>query len=112
MQNEVWSEIGAFLNGLRCGNVNRKTYLHFPELEEAERLRKKERVNFEVELKRLDAAQRKQVEVYLEAVQHQAFMEEERAYCQGYVDCIQLLAGLGMLNSNPDIEQIIAKVKK
>ena len=34
MQNEVWSEIGAFLNDLRCGNVNRKTYLHFPELEE------------------------------------------------------------------------------
>lgn len=38
MQNEVWSEIGAFLNDLRCGNVNRKTYLHFPELEEAEQL--------------------------------------------------------------------------
>ena len=53
-----------------------------------------------------------EVEVYLEVVQHQAFMEEERAYCQGYVDCIQLLAGLGMLNSNPNIEQIIAKVKK
>lgn len=82
MQNEVWSEIGAFLNDLRCGNVNRKTYLHFPELEEAEQLRKKEKVNFEVELKRLGAAQRKQVEVYLEVVQHQAFMEEERAYCQ------------------------------
>ena len=112
MQNEVWSEIGAFLNDLRCGNVNRKTYLHFPESEEAEQLRKKEKVNFEVELKRLGAAQRKQVEVYLEVVQHQAFMEEERAYCQGYVDCIQLLAGLGMLNSNPNIEQIIAKVKK
>lgn len=112
MQNEVWSEIGAFLNDLRCGNVNRKTYLHFSELEEAEQLRKKEKVNFEVELKRLGAAQRKQVEVYLEVVQHQAFMEEERAYCQGYVDCIQLLAGLGMLNSNPNIEQIIAKVKK
>ena len=43
MQNEVWSEIGAFLNDLRCGNVNRKTYLHFPELEEAEQLRKKEK---------------------------------------------------------------------
>ena len=112
MQNEVWSEIAALLNALRCGKVNRKTYLHFPELEEAEQLRKKEKVNFEVELKRLGAAQRKQVEVYLEVVQHQAFMEEERAYCQGYVDCIQLLARLGMLNSNPNIEQIIARVKK
>ncbi|MDO5425138.1 MAG: hypothetical protein Q4F41_15550 [Eubacteriales bacterium] len=112
MRNEVWSEIGAFLNNLRCGNVDRKTYLHFPELEEAERLRKSEKVNFEAELKKLDASQRKQIEAYLETVQHQAFMEEERAYCQGYVDCIQLLAGLGMLNGNPDIDQVITKMKK
>ena len=112
MRNEVWSEIGAFLNNLRCGDVERKTYLHFPELDEAERLRKAEKVNFDAELKKLDARQRKQIEAYLEAVQHQAFMEEERAYCQGYVDCIQLLAGLGMLNANPDIDQVIAKMKK
>lgn len=112
MRNEVWSEIGAFLNNLRCGDVERKTYLHFPELEEAERLKKAGKVNFEAELKKMDASQRKQIEAYLEAVQHQAFMEEERAYCQGYVDCIQLLAGLGMLNGNPDIDQVIAKMKK
>lgn len=36
MENEVWSEISAFLNNLRCGDVSRKSYLHFPELEEAE----------------------------------------------------------------------------
>ena len=35
MENEVWSEISAFLNNLRCGDVSRKSYLHFPELEEA-----------------------------------------------------------------------------
>ena len=37
MENEVWSEISAFLNNLRCGDVSRKSYLHFPELEEAEK---------------------------------------------------------------------------
>ena len=29
MQNEVWSEIGAVLNDLRCGNVNRKRIFIF-----------------------------------------------------------------------------------
>ena len=38
MENEVWSEISAFLNNLRCGDVSRKSYLHFPELEEAEKI--------------------------------------------------------------------------
>lgn len=40
MENEVWSEISAFLNNLRCGDVSRKSYLHFPELEEADKIRK------------------------------------------------------------------------
>lgn len=112
MQNEVWSEIGAFLNNLRCGDVNRKTYLHFEELAEAEKNGKEERVEFETEMQKLDFNQRKQIENYLETVQHRAFLEEERAYCQGYVDCIQLLSGLGVLNRNPDIEKIIEKIKE
>ena len=61
---------------------------------------------------KLNAEQRQQIENYLEAVQHLAFMEEERAYCQGYVDCIQLLGGLGILNSNPEIEMMVSKMKK
>lgn len=112
MKNEVWSEIGAFLNDLRCGNVGRKSYLHFAELEEAERTKKAEKANFLIEMEKLDANQRQQIEDYFEIVQHQAFLEEERAYCQGYVDCIQLLAGLGMLNSNPDIEKVIDKLNR
>ena len=47
MENEVWSEISAFLNNLRCGDVSRKSYLHFPELEEAEKIRKVKKANFE-----------------------------------------------------------------
>lgn len=112
MKNEIWSEISTFLNNLRCGDVSRKTYLHFLELEEAEKIKKAKKADFEMEMGKLDVEQRQQIENYFEAVQHLAFMEEERAYCQGYVDCIQLLGGLGMLNSNPDIEMIVSKMKK
>ena len=73
---------------------------------------KGKKANFETEMGKLNAEQRQQIENYLEAVQHLAFMEEERAYCQGYVDCIQLLGGLGVLNSNPDIEMLLSKMKK
>ncbi len=37
MQNKVWSEIGTFLNGLRCGKVKRESYIQLPELAEAEK---------------------------------------------------------------------------
>lgn len=46
MENEVWSEISAFLNNLRCGDVSRKSYLHFPELEEAEKDQKGKKSKF------------------------------------------------------------------
>ena len=55
MENEVWSEISAFLNNLRCGDVSRKSYLHFPELEEAEKIRKVKKANFETEMRKLNA---------------------------------------------------------
>ena len=58
MENEVWSEISAFLNNLRCGDVSRKSYLHFPELEEAEKIRKVKKANFETEMRKLNAEQR------------------------------------------------------
>lgn len=83
MENEVWSEISAFLNNLRCGDVSRKSYLHFPELEEADKIRKVKKANFETEMRKLNAEQRQQIENYLEAVQHLAFMEEERACHDG-----------------------------
>ena len=75
-------------------------------------IKKVKKANFETEMRKLNAEQRQQIENYLEAVQHLAFMEEERAYCQGYVDCIQLLGGLGVLNSNPEIEMMVSKMKK
>lgn len=34
---------------------------------------------------------------YGEILEEEAFVSEQRAYCQGYVDCIQLLAGFRTL---------------
>ena len=43
--------------------------------------------------------------------EEEAFVSEQRAYCQGYVDCIQLLAGLGLLKKSTDMEKIISEMK-
>lgn len=47
---------------------------------------KGKKANFETEMRKLNAEQRQQIENYLEAVQHLAFVEEERA-CG---DCVPL----------------------
>lgn len=112
MQNEVWEQIGDFLNSLRCENVERKSYIQFLELREADKLKKEAQKKYITAVDKLQVDQRKNIEVYVEALQHKAFMAEEQAYCQGYVDCIQLLAGVGLLEKNPEIEKIIEKIKK
>jgi len=48
---------------------------------------------------------------YGEILEEEAFVSEQRAYCQGYVDCIQLLAGLGLLKKSTDMEKIISEMK-
>lgn len=110
MGNEVWNEIGVFLNNLRCGNVKRESHVRFPELQEAEQEKRKAQEHFLKVFNILEYKQKQAIENYLEAVKHQAFMEEEQAYCQGYADCIQLLAGVGLLKSTPYINEIINKI--
>lgn len=112
MQNEVWEQVGNFLNSLRCENVGRKSYIQFSELKEADKLKKEAQEQYVIVVNKLQTDQRKSIEAYVEALQHQAFITEEQAYCQGYVDCIQLLAGVGLLENNPEIEKIVEKLKK
>ena len=112
MQNEVWEQVGNFLNGLRCENVGRKSYVQFSELKEADKLKKEAQEQYVIVVNKLQTDQRKSIEAYVEALKHQAFITEEQAYCQDYVDCIQLLAGVGLLENNPEIEKIVEKLKK
>lgn len=112
MQNEVWEQVGNFLNSLRCENVGRKSYVQFSELKEADKLKKEAQEQYVIVVNKLQTDQRKSIEAYVEALKHQAFITEEQAYCQDYVDCIQLLAGVGLLENNPEIEKIVEKLKK
>ena len=111
MRNEVWSEIGTFLNGLRCGNVKRESYIQLSEVAEAEEQKKEAQKIFLKAMDSMETSKRKSIEDYMEKLKHLAFVEEEQAYCQGYVDCIQLLAGLGVLIDSPDIKKLLEKIK-
>lgn len=112
MQNEVWNEIGIFLNQLRCENINRKSCVHLPEAEEAEQLKRKTQKEYEQVMIKMGEQQKLLIENYVDALQQRAFVSEKQAYCQGYVDCIQLLAGMGMLPCDPEIKGLINTIQK
>lgn len=112
MQNEVWNEIGMFLNQLRCENINRISCVHLPEAEEAEQIKRRTQKEYERVRSKMGEQQKLLIENYVDALQQRAFVSEKQAYCQGYVDCIQLLAGMGMLPCNPEIKEFINTIQK
>ena len=67
--------------------------------------------NSHFDLYYLYSSTREKLKQYGEILEEEAFVSEQRAYCQGYVDCIQLLAGLGLLKKSTDMEKIISEMK-
>ena len=111
MENDIWNEISSFLNQLRCENINRESYIYFQELANIQLKKKMEKEKVNKLLDHISNEVREKLKQYGEILEEEAFASEQRAYCQGYVDCIQLLAGLGLLKKSTDMEKIISKMK-
>ena len=111
MKNDIWDEISSFLNGLRCEKINRESYIYFQELANIQLKKKMKKENVIKIINHMNAEDKRKFKQYEEILEEEAFTSELRAYCQGYVDCIQLLAGLGILKQSPDIEKIINGMK-
>ena len=41
-----------------------------------------------------------------------SYLQEQKSYLQGYVDCIYLLSGLGLLNKDGFVDKFIEELKK
>lgn len=111
MENDIWNEISSFLNQLRCENINRESYIYFQELANIQLKKKMEKEKVNKLLDHISNEDREKLKQYREILEEEAFVSEQRAYCQGYVDCIQLLAGLGLLKKSTDMEKIISEMK-
>lgn len=105
MENDIWNEISSFLNQLRCENINRESYIYFQELANIQLKKKMEKEKVNKLLDHISYEDREKLKQYGEILEEEAFVSEQRAYCQGYVDCIQLLAGLGLLKKSTDLKQ-------
>ena len=40
-----------------------------------------------------------------------SFEEQQEAYCQGIIDTLQILSGMGLLPINEDIQKLIEKMQ-
>lgn len=89
MENDIWNEISSFLNQLRCENINRESYIYFQELANIQLKKKMEKEKVNKLLDHISYEDREKLKQYGEILEEEAFVSEQRAYCQGYVDCMK-----------------------
>ena len=112
MQNRIWEPVGQFLNRLRCEDVTRDTAVKVPgykeTLEEMERIREK----CEAAVQHLPQEQRQLLLEWMAKLEDMNSLEGQKAYCQGYVDCILLLSGMGLLRQDLSTEELMKWIRQ
>lgn len=100
MQNGIWEQVGQFLNRLRCENVTRDTFVEVPRYQEVQHETEELHERCEIMLQKLSQEQQQLFLDWMEKVEDMNSLEGQKAYCQGYVDCILLLSGMGLLRQD------------
>ena len=107
MQNEIWEQVGQFLNRLRCENVTRNTAVEIPGYKEMQDELEKLREKSEIMIQQLPQEDKQMLMEWMAKLEDMNSLEGQKAYCQGYVDCILLLSGMGLLRQNLTQKELI-----
>lgn len=112
MQNKIWEQVGQFLNRLRCENVTRDTAVEVPGYkytqDELERLREKSGTV----IRQLPQEEQQMILDWMAKLEDMNSLEGQKAYCQGYVDCILLLSGMGLLRQDLSMEELMKWIRQ
>lgn len=100
MQNKVWEQVSQFLNRLRCENINRSTSVEIPGYKQEAVALELLREKCEILISQFSDEQQHLLLKWTETLENMNSLEGQRAYCQGYVDCILLLNGMGLFRQN------------
>lgn len=112
MENEVWEKIAQFLNQLRGEQLSRASSVRMPELTEKQRQVEKLTEECMAVLESISEADRQLLIKWQEQAEKVSYLQEKKSYLQGYVDCIYLLSGLGLLKKDEFVDKFVEEVKK
>ena len=97
MENQIWEKVALFLKELRCEDIKRSSIIHLDSCRNEKEYLKELKKVYDKEIVNLPKEQKKNIFDYMEQLQVVSFEEQQEAYCQGIMDCVQILVGLGLL---------------
>ena len=111
MENQVWKKIASFLKELRCEDIKRNSIIHLDSSQHEKECLETLKETYDREVASLLEAQQKIIADYMEQVQVVSFEEQQEAYCQGIIDCVQILSGMGLIETDGKLMQVIEKLR-
>lgn len=112
MSEEIWERINQFLMELRCENTSRSSKCTTKEVQSAEREQKEIKNFFEVCMEKMEESDRRVIEKYVESMDNLAVAQCQQSYLQGYIDCVLLLSGVGILAPDKSVTEIVKRIKE
>lgn len=110
--NEVFEKLSDVFEELRSEADEREYSIQTEEAKKADKELKKENREYEKFLSDLFTEQRNFLENYMDIVNHAHFQEQQRAYYQGIVDTVQILAGLGIVKESVKVKELLNTIMK
>lgn len=112
MQNKVWEQVCQFLNRLRCENVTRDTAVEIPGYKETQEEMEELYKKCETVMQQIPQEQWQLLLEWMAKLEDMNSLEGQKAYCQGYVDCVFLLSGMGLLRQDMSMEEFMKWIRQ
>ena len=112
-QNEwsIWKIIWCF-EELRSDAGEREYSIQTEEAKKADKELKKKTGNMKNSYLTFLQSREIFLENYMDIVDHAHFQEQQRAYYQGIVDAVQILAGLGIVKESVKVKELLNTIMK
>ena len=110
--NMIWDKVAGFMQQLRCENLSQKTMVQMPEQKKAKSELERVQIIGEEQMNHMEETERRIIREWIERLENNASLEAQQAYCQGYVDCIFLLSGMGIIEKGNAVDEILDHMKK
>lgn len=109
--NEVYEAVAAILKEMKCDSKKEKYMLNSEYIQLSHSELKEANRKFNTYLSELAQTDQEYLQKYMEIVDRNHFVEQQRLYCQGILDGIQMISGLGLIKENKNIEELLKGTK-
>lgn len=110
--NYVWNKVRAFLNELRCEETSRTTLVHLESCIQEQSILRYEVKQYQRVLEKMEGVDASRIVNYVEQIKTVAFEEQQEAYCQGIIDCILIIMGMGLIAYDERIFSLVNELRK